>query len=101
MSKWEPGIVATGEQAEPLAQYRPDYGGFGEPSIFIQWKGTDVCLDFYCTCGRQGHFDGYFAYAVRCSLCGKVWELPHTVRLVEAIDYDGVVQEPDMDEQDW
>jgi hypothetical protein len=42
---------------------------------FIQWKGTDLCMDFHCTCGAQSHFDGFFAYALKCR-CGKVWEMP-------------------------
>lgn len=46
-----------------------------EARMFIQWKGTDVCLDFYCPCGTHGHFDGYFAYAVRCPECGAVFEM--------------------------
>lgn len=44
---------------------------------FIQWKGTDVCLDFYCECGEVGHFDGYFAYELKCPTCGVIWEMPH------------------------
>jgi hypothetical protein len=47
-----------------------------EPSVFIQWKGTDVCMDFYCDCGAQGHFDGDFAYAVKCQHCNQIWEMP-------------------------
>lgn len=39
----------------------------------VQWKGTDACMDVYCPCGRQSHFDGLFAYFVRCA-CGKVWQ---------------------------
>lgn len=46
------------------------------PHAFIQWKGTDVCLDFYCVCGAGGHFDGYFAYYIQCGECGKVYETP-------------------------
>ena len=46
------------------------------PSVFIQWKGTDVCMDFYCDCGAHGHFDGDFAYAVKCQHCSQVWEMP-------------------------
>ena len=43
--------------------------------VFIQYKGTDICLDFTCTCGEQGHFDGYFAYVLKCK-CGLLWEMP-------------------------
>lgn len=46
------------------------------PSVFIQWKGTDVCMDFYCECGAHCHFDGDFAYAVKCPHCATIWEMP-------------------------
>lgn len=46
------------------------------PSAFIQWKNTDLCMDFYCDCGAHGHFDGFFAYAVECAHCGQVWIMP-------------------------
>lgn len=44
--------------------------------VFIQWKGTDACFDFDCGCGYDGHFDGHFAYEVRCKRCGAVYEMP-------------------------
>lgn len=47
-----------------------------EPNVFIQWKGTDVCMDFYCECGARCHFDGDFAYAVKCPHCETIWEMP-------------------------
>jgi len=46
------------------------------PFAFIQWKGTDVCMDFYCECGAHCHFDGAFAYAVKCRHCETIWEMP-------------------------
>ena len=51
------------------------------PDAFIQWKGTDSCLDVYCTCGEQFHFDGYFAYELTCGNCGQTYELPNTLRI--------------------
>ncbi len=60
--------------------YVPGVERDGEPNVFVQWKGTDACLDFYCSCGEQGHFDGYFAYALRCGDCGAVWAMPTTVQ---------------------
>jgi hypothetical protein len=48
------------------------------PEVFLQWKGTDACLDLYCTCGGQFHFDGYFADELTCGNCGQTWRLPHT-----------------------
>lgn len=46
------------------------------PNIYIQWKGTDVCMDFHCECGAICHFDGTFAYTVKCPHCNVVWEMP-------------------------
>lgn len=44
--------------------------------IFIQYKGTDICFDFYCECGAQGHFDGYFAQNFMCGKCSRLYSLP-------------------------
>jgi hypothetical protein len=68
--------------------------------VFVQWKGTDVCLDFYCDCGPDGggHYDGYFAYGVRCSACGRTWELPTDLTLTPG--EPGVVQDTDMPHND-
>jgi hypothetical protein len=46
-----------------------------DASMFIQWKGTDICIDFHCQCGALGHFDGGFAYALRCPNCNSIYEL--------------------------
>lgn len=56
------------------------------PRCFIQWKGTDVCVDLYCTCGQSHHFDGYFLYAWKCPTCGKCWEMGTEVRMRETAD---------------
>jgi hypothetical protein len=45
-------------------------------NAFIQWKGTDVCMDFTCECGAEGHIDGYFAHVVECPSCKELWEMP-------------------------
>jgi hypothetical protein len=66
----EPWYIASVE----AVTYPPPNG----PQVFVQWKGTDVCLDFTCECGISGHFDGFFAHALRCS-CGAVWAMPSTV----------------------
>ena len=58
------------------------------PAAFIQWKGTDVCLDFDCPCGNphSGHLDGDFVYALRCSECDRVFAMPSVVPLIEITD---------------
>jgi hypothetical protein len=53
----------------------------GRPDVFVQWKNTSACLDLYCACGEQFHFDGYFAYELTCGHCGQTYELPSTLRL--------------------
>lgn len=45
-------------------------------STFIQWKGTDICMDFHCECGNDFHVDGYFVYSVLCKSCGTIWTMP-------------------------
>ena len=47
-----------------------------DPHAFVQWKGTDVCMDFHCDCGAHCHFDGYFAYVVECPHCHSQWQMP-------------------------
>lgn len=53
------------------------------PSAWVQWKGTDVCLDFRCICDEDflGHYDGYGAYALECPRCGRVYEVQQTLTL--------------------
>lgn len=53
------------------------------PCAFIQWKGTDVCADYYCVCGEQFHLDVDFAYAVQCHHCGRRYEVSAMIELRE------------------
>lgn len=64
---------------------RPDGS---DASMFIQWKGTTVCLDFHCVCGAHGHLDDSFAYFVECPACGQQYEMGTQViaRKVESVD---------------
>ena len=57
-------------------------------TAFIQWKGTDVCCDFTCTCGHQAHIDAGFMYYVRCPECGSIWESPQHVTFTQVHDTD-------------
>lgn len=53
--------------------------GWKQPSAFIQWKGTEVCMDFHCKCGAFCHFDGDSPYVVECPHCHTKWEMPYVV----------------------
>ena len=55
------------------------YGDAPDPHAFVRWKGTSVRMDFYCKCGKCSHFDGDFAYAVRCTSCGTVYQMPYNL----------------------
>lgn len=82
------GVLSRGESKPPREPWNvaevtqveyDDSQPEGKPNVFIQWKGTDVCFDFWCECGEQGHYDGFFAYAFRCSRCETIYEMPSTV----------------------
>ena len=57
------------------------YQSLREPTqAFIQWKGTDVCMDLHCPkCKHHNHYDGDFAYEVQCAGCGQVFEMKSLV----------------------
>ena len=55
----------------------------GEPHGWIQWKGTDVCMDVRCVCGSAAHVDAEFAYYVRCPACGRIYMANGHIELVE------------------
>lgn len=51
------------------------------PHGWIQWKGTNVCMEVYCQCGAHTHIDADFLYKLRCSACGQVYEVDPRIRL--------------------
>lgn len=51
-------------QAKPAA---------GSAHAWVQWKGTDACMDLHCPCGTHSHLDAMFAYYVSCPVCGAVY----------------------------
>lgn len=57
-----------------------------KPHGWIQWKGTDVCMDVYCQCGHHFHIDDKFVYYVRCSVCKTVYFCNGHIELIEVKD---------------
>lgn len=53
------------------------------PHGWIQWKGTDVCMDLRCKCGETTHVDADFMYHVKCPLCGTVYFCNGHIELIE------------------
>ena len=56
--------------------------GEEEPHCWIQWKGTDVCMDVHCACGAHLHFDGEFCYFLECPHCGIAYAVGENVKLI-------------------
>ena len=54
-----------------------------EPHGWIQWKGTDVCMDVHCICGYLSHVDDEFAYNVKCPKCKRVYSCNGHIELIE------------------
>lgn len=74
----------------------------GAPYCWVQWKGTDACMDFHCACGFFGHIDGDFLYYLRCPECKVVYMVNGHVELVpltadEAQTVESPVEVPDDD----
>jgi len=54
-----------------------------KPHGWIQWKGTDACIDLHCACGAHCHFDGDFLYHWECPHCGRMWEMGSHIPMYE------------------
>lgn len=58
---------------QPWRTYKPE--ALNVPFGWVQWKGTEVCMDLHCKCGALCHVDASFAYFVRCGNCGQEYEM--------------------------
>jgi hypothetical protein len=58
----------------------------------VQWKGTDLCMDFVCpTCSGQSHFDGLFAHVIQCPHCKSLFRMPTDLPLTTIDSFDEFV----------
>jgi hypothetical protein len=55
----------------------------GEAHGWIQWKGTNVCIDLHCKCGAHMHFDGLALYHFVCPHCERKYAVGENVALIE------------------
>lgn len=108
-------MLPTDPPQHPKNPYRARAGGeefnpdsdWKRPSVYIQYKGSNICIDFHCLCDQEnehtgvGHFDGDFAYALQCSRCGRVYEMPTelALTLVETTEFQPRVIHPDAEER--
>lgn len=73
----------------------------GIPSGWLQWKGTDVCMDIYCKCGYHSHYDGDFTYHIECPKCKTIYYCNGHIEFIELLERPvNCVQTPDYDEMD-
>ena len=70
--------VFNSEEAEKIEEKYE-----GKPRGFIQWKGTEVCMDIHCKCGNSSHIDDDFAYHVKCPKCNTVYRCNPNIELIE------------------
>lgn len=84
-----------------LAEAVPADAKDGRPGSFIQWKGTDLCMDFLCPCGGGAHICETFVYAVQCGRCGRKWHLSPTVSVREVMPGEDDGSSTFVMEEDW
>lgn len=74
-------IASTATEAQTLEEKY-----LGQASGWIQWKGTDVCMDFTCSCGHHGHIDNDFVYIIQCSACGNNYWCNGHIELIQILE---------------
>lgn len=67
---------------------------------WIQWKGTDVCIDLHCICGTHGHVDGDFMYSVKCKDCGRKYAVGQNIKLIP-LDTDELIEANEKHHDDY
>jgi len=72
-----------------------------KPHGWIQWKGTEVCMDVTCKCGEQFHIDAGFAYAVKCPYCGTLYMCNGHIQMIECEEITHSCIETERLEERW
>lgn len=49
---------------------------------WIQWKGTNVCMDLHCKCGKFTHIDDDFVYYLQCPYCKQIYQVNGHVEMI-------------------
>lgn len=55
----------------------------GQPHGWIQFKGSEICMDVHCKCGELTHVDGSYIYMVECGKCGTKYAINGHVQFIE------------------
>lgn len=67
-----------------------------KPHGWVQWKGTDVCMDVHCKCGHMSHIDSSFVYSVKCPQCGTCYMVNGHVEFIELDNTPKMVKHPQL-----
>ncbi len=82
-------LVKTHDDAWKIQETYKD-----KPHGWIQWKGTDVCMDIHCECGCLSHIDADFLYHVKCPECKQVYFCNGHIELIKlSVEPDTCVHE--------
>lgn len=66
---------------------------YPSPYGWIQWQGTQVCMDILCACGKLSHVDAEFCFHVKCPACGTTYECdPHITLKKLAVEPEGTIE---------
>lgn len=57
-----------------------------QPHGWIQWKGTNVCIDVHCKCGAHLHFDCDFLYHIQCHKCERYYFMNGHIEMIEILE---------------
>lgn len=52
------------------------------PYAWIQFKGSYICADIHCSCGKLLHIDAEFSYYVKCPHCEQIYGLCGDIKLI-------------------
>ena len=53
----------------------------------VQWKGTDLCMDFNCpNCEQNSHFDGITFGFIKCFKCETNFQLQPEIAFSEVTE---------------
>lgn len=74
-----------------------------KPFGWVQWKGTNVCMDMHCACGYMSHIDADFALHVKCPKCKRIYFCNGHIEMIELEiepQYCVVMDENPIDDED-
>lgn len=77
------------------ATWSNERGAPPDGHLYVQWKGTNVCADFWCPkCEATGHADAEFMYEIQCPDCGQLYRVSARVGIRAIEDSAKMMSDP-------